>query len=270
MSLRLKPRRGFTAVAAAAAALTLTLSACGGSGSDAKKDSSSTSGSGTKTVTIFAAASLQGPLDTVAKDFQKANPEYKVKPITYDGSQALATQAIDGADVDVLAFASEASLVPVTKAGLTDKGKIFATNTLEMAVAPGNPKKLKTWDDLTRQGTSVVVCASEVPCGQATDILTKDAGVTLKPVSQETNVTSVVNRVANGEADAGLVYTTDVKAAGDKLSGVDLPNADKAINRYPVAVNKKAKDSKGGQAFVDYVLSDAGQKTLKDAGFGRP
>ncbi|MGO3152376.1 MAG: molybdate ABC transporter substrate-binding protein [Galactobacter sp.] len=250
-----------TAILAAGA---LALTACGGS-DDAKDDAK-----GTTSITIFAAASLQGPLDDVAKDFEKSNSDFTVKPITYDGSQALATQAIDGADVDVLAFASEASLEPVTEAGLTDKGQIFATNTLELAVAPGNPKGLATWDDLTEKGVSVVVCAAEVPCGQATEKLTADAGVTLKPVSQETNVTSVVNRVAGGEADAGLVYATDVTAAGDKLEGVELPNADKAVNRYPVAVSADAENSEGGKAFVDYLLSDAGQKTLHDAGFGKP
>ncbi|MGO1320457.1 MAG: molybdate ABC transporter substrate-binding protein [Galactobacter sp.] len=255
--------RRLGAAAAVVAASALALSACGGS-DDAKESKGATE------VTIFAAASLQGPLDEVAKDFAKANSDYTVKPITYDGSQALATQAIDGADVDVLAFASEASLEPVTEAGLTDKGEIFATNILELAVAPGNPKGLATWDDLTKSGVSVVVCAAEVPCGQATAKLTADAGVTLKPVSQETNVTSVVNRVAGGEADAGLVYATDVTAAGDKLEGVELPNADQAVNRYPVAVSSKAKNSEGGQAFVDYLLSDAGQKTLEEAGFGKP
>jgi molybdate transport system substrate-binding protein len=221
-------RAGLTVTALAAA---LTLAACGGGNDDSA--GSDGEGSGSKPVTIFAAASLEGPLDDVAEDFEKSQSDYTVEPITYDGSQALATQAIDGADVDVLAFASEASLEPVTEAGLTDKGDIFATNTLQLAVAPGNPKKLATWDDLTESGVSVVVCASEVPCGQATDQLTEDAGVTLKPVSEETNVTSVVNRVAQGEADAGLVYATDVRGAGDELEGVDLPNADQAVNRYP-------------------------------------
>lgn len=270
MPLSPKTRRR-AALPAIAATLMLALAACGGSGNGADKNTDSAeNGSKTTTVHIFAAASLQGPLDEVAKGFQKANPEYKVAPITYDGSQALATQAIDGAGVDVLAFASEASLVPVTEAGLTDKGNIFATNVLEMAVTPGNPKKLASLEDLTKKGVSVVTCAPEVPCGQATEKVTKDAKVTLKPVSQETNVTSVVNRVAQGEADAGLVYATDVKAAGDKLEGVELPNADKAINRYPVAVSDKAKNAKGGKAFEKYLLSEDGQKTLKDAGFGAP
>lgn len=279
-SRRRAGRLGGAGALLVAAGLGLTLAACGGgspaSGSpDAAGTRAGTASSGTasaapRIVRIFAAASLQGPLDTIAKDFEAAHPEYTVAPITYDGSQALATQAIDGADVDVLALASEASLVPVTEAGLTGKGTIFASNTLEMAVAPGNPKGLRSLQDLARNGVSVVVCASEVPCGQATDKVTADAGVTLEPVSQESNVTSVVNRVAGGEADAGLVYSTDVKAAGDKLQGVALPNADKAINRYPVAVSSKAKDPEGGEAFEDYLLSAEGRKTLAEAGFGAP
>lgn len=245
------------------------LAGCSGSGSSDSAASNSGDGS-TKTLTIFAAASLQGPMDTVAEDFSKAHPEYEVKPIVYDGSQALATQAIDGADVDVLAFASEKSLEPVTEAGITDDSKIFATNTLEIAVAPGNPKGIKTFKDLTKSGVSVVTCASEVPCGQATDKVEEATGVTLKPVSEETNVTSVVNRVSEGEADAGLVYTTDVTAAGDKLEGVDFPESDEAVNKYPVAVSTKAKDPEGAQAFEDYLLSDDGQKVLDEAGFGAP
>jgi molybdate transport system substrate-binding protein len=247
----------------------IALAGCSGSGSDDSAASDSGDGS-TKTITIFAAASLQGPLDTVAEDFEKAHPDYDVKPIVYDGSQALATQAIDGADVDVLAFASEKSLEPVTDAGITDDSKIFATNTLEIAVAPGNPKGIKTFEDLTKSGVSVVTCASEVPCGQATDKVEEATGVTLEPVSEETNVTSVVNRVAEGEADAGLVYTTDVTAAGDKLEGVDFPESDEAVNKYPVAVSTKAKDPEGAQAFEDYLLSEDGQKVLGEAGFGKP
>jgi len=259
--------RRLGAAGAVLAAASLALTGCSNS-SDA---GSSDSASGAKqSIKIFAAASLQGPLDTVAKDFTAAHPEYSVDPIVYDGSQALATQAIDGADVDVFAFASEKSLEPVTSAGLTKDVKIFASNTLEIAVAPGNPKKIASLQDLTKSGTSVVVCASEVPCGQATDKVTKAADLTLKPVSEETNVTSVVNRVAQGEADAGLVYATDVKAAGDKLEGVDFDGADDAVNKYPVAVNPKGKSTAGGEAFEQYLLSDEGQKTLTEAGFGKP
>lgn len=272
MSLASAARSSAARLRTAGALLAVSALALAGCSSSGSSDSSGSDAGGdsTKTITIFAAASLQGPMDTVAKDFTKAHPEYTVKPIVYDGSQALATQAIDGADVDVLAFASEKSLEPVTKAGVVDSSKIFATNTLEIAVAPGNPKGVKTFEDLTKSGVSVVTCASEVPCGQATDKVEKATGVTLKPVSEETNVTSVVNRVAEGEADAGLVYTTDVTAAGDKLEGVEFPESDEAVNKYPVAVNTKSKDPEGAQAFEDYLLSSDGQKVLSEAGFGTP
>ncbi|PWH05483.1 molybdate ABC transporter substrate-binding protein [Brachybacterium endophyticum] len=246
------------------------LAGCSGGSSEGSKGSDAGTEDVKQTITIFAAASLQGPLDDVAKAFTTAHPEYDIAPIDYDGSQALATQAIDGADVDVLAFASEASLDPLTKAGITDSSEIFATNTLEIAVAPGNPKKITSFDDLTATGTSLVTCASEVPCGQATDTVEKATGTTLKPVSEETNVTSVVNRVSQGEADAGLVYTTDIKAAGDKLEGVEFPESKQAVNKYPVAVPTKAKHAEGGKVFEKFLLSDDGQKVLHDAGFGAP
>ncbi|WP_285727202.1 molybdate ABC transporter substrate-binding protein [Psychromicrobium xiongbiense] len=261
-------RRGVLAAALSLIAVAAVAGCSAGNAGSTQPVASSTAPQ--QTVIIFAAASLKGPLDDVATAFTARNPQYKVAPIVYDGSQALATQAIDGASVDVLAFASQASLDPVTKTGLTDSGKIFATNTLQIAVAPGNPRHLQTLADLAKPGVSVVLCAAEVPCGQAAQKLLKDANVAVKPVSEETNVTSVVARVSGGEADAGLVYSTDVKASGGKLEGVTPPNAKVAINKYPVAVSSKAHSPEGARAFEDFLLSDDGQKILQNAGFGAP
>ncbi|MGO3326181.1 molybdate ABC transporter substrate-binding protein [Gordonia sp. (in: high G+C Gram-positive bacteria)] len=244
--------------AALMAVVALVLTACGGSNDD---DSSGE-------ITIFAAASLQGSFDDLAKAFTDAEPDYRVAPIVYDGSQALAKQIVEGADVDVIAFANESSLEPVTEAGLSGKGDIFATNTLQIAVAPGNPKNIKTLADLAKPDTTTVLCAPEVPCGSASQKLLKTAGANVDPVSQETNVTSVVTRVANGEADAGLVYATDVAASDGKLEGVTPPNAEDAVNRYPIAVPDDAPSPEAGKAFRDFVLSEAGQKILRQYGFG--
>ena len=237
-------------------------------GCSSSDDSSGDTSTKTTDVRIFAAASLQGSFDDLAKAFTDAHPEYRVAPIVYDGSQALAQQIIEGADVDVIAFANESSLVPVTDAGLAGKGQIFATNTLQIAVAPGNPQNITTLADLAKPGVTTVLCAPEVPCGSASQKLLSQAGVEVKPVSEETNVTSVVQRVANGEADAGLVYATDVAASDGKLTGITPPNADDAINRYPIVVPNDAPSHDAGQAFVDFVLSDDGQKILKQYGFG--
>lgn len=221
-------------------------------------------------IQIFAAASLQASFDDLAGRFHTLHPDYRVAPIVYDGSQALATQITEGADVDVIAFANEASLKPVTKAGITDRDTIFATNTLQIAVAPGNPKHITDLADLTDHDTTVVMCAANVPCGTASQTLLEDAGVSVTPASKETNVRSVVTRVKNREADAGLVYATDVAAAGDALEGVTPSNADTAVNRYPIAVPKNAGSAKAAHAFVDFVLSGTGQKILRKYGFGQP
>ncbi|MGI6798092.1 molybdate ABC transporter substrate-binding protein [Gordonia sp. LUNF6] len=221
-------------------------------------------------IRIFAAASLQGSFDELAKSFTAAHPEYSVAPIVYDGSQALATQIVEGADVDVIAFADQSSLTPVTDAGVTDAGTVFATNTMQIAVAPGNPKHVTSLADLTKPGVTTVLCAPEVPCGEASRKLLAAAHVDVSPVSEETNVTSVVNRVEAGEADAGLVYKTDVAASNGKLIGITPADVQVAVNRYPIAVSKKAPSPAAAAAFTAYVLSPAGQKILAKYGFGAP
>ncbi|MCF8571767.1 molybdate ABC transporter substrate-binding protein [Gordonia sp. HY002] len=256
MTSRKRSTAPLFAVLMAVAALVLT--ACGGSNDD---DASGK-------ITIFAAASLQGSFDDLAKAFTDAEPDYQVAPIVYDGSQALAKQIVEGADVDVIAFANESSLSPVTEAGLSGTGDVFATNTLQIAVPPGNPKRIRTLGDLARSDVTTVLCAPEVPCGSASQKLLAAVDVSVTPVSQETNVTSVVTRVANGEADAGLVYATDVAASDGRLEGITPPNAGDAVNRYPIAVPEDAPSPEAAEAFRDFVLSAAGQKILRQYGFG--
>lgn len=254
-------------LAAAAAAVLLTLAGCASTGGTAPEAAPTTS---SEPLIVFAAASLQGAFDELAAEFTYAHPEYQVAPIRYDGSQALSTQIIDGADVDVIAFASEASLVPVTEAGRADAGAIFATNTLQIAVSPGNPRGIDDLADLSDPSLSVVLCAPEVPCGAASETLLQNAGVQVTPVSEETNVTSVVTRIAAGEADAGLVYATDVTASAGDLEGITPEGADEVVNRYPIALSPSAPSPEAAQAFVDFVLSDEGQAILDEFGFGSP
>ncbi|MCF8587681.1 molybdate ABC transporter substrate-binding protein [Gordonia liuliyuniae] len=252
---RTRTVRLFAALLAVAA---FVLTACGGSNDDDSPGE----------ITIFAAASLQGSFDDLAHAFTDANSDDDVAPIVYDGSQSLARQIVEGADVDVIAFANESSLDPVTAAGLSGPGDVFATNTLQIAVAPGNPKHIATLADLANSDVTTVLCAPEVPCGSASQKLLTGAGVNVTPVSEETNVTSVVTRVSNGEADAGLVYATDVAASDGKLEGVTPPNADDATNRYPIVVPNDASSPEAAQAFRDFVLSAEGQKILRQYGFG--
>ncbi|MFB7252252.1 molybdate ABC transporter substrate-binding protein [Microbacterium sp. NPDC056234] len=221
-------------------------------------------------VIVFAAASLHGAFDELADAFMTAHPLYAVAPVHYDGSQALATQVIDGADVDVIAFANDASLAPVVEAGRSADGEVFATNTLRIAVAQGNPNRISELEDLADPSLAVVLCAPEVPCGTAAQTLLARAEVTVVPVSEETNVTSVLRRVADGEADAGLVYATDIVAADSDVDGIVPSGADAVVNRYPIAVAESAPSPEAAHAFVDFVLSDAGQSILAAHGFERP
>ena len=124
--------------------------------------------------------------------------------------------------------------------------------------------------DLTQQGLNPGVCAPQVPCGSATQKVEQATGVTLNPVSEESSVTDVLNKVTTGQADAGVVYVTDAKGAGDKVAEVPFPEAADAVNTYPIAVLKGSKNPELAQKFVDLVTGEAGQKVLNAAGFAKP
>lgn len=222
-------------------------------------------------LTVYAAASLTASFNDLAKEFEKANPGVDVKPIDYDGSSTLATQIIGGAPADVFASADQANMQKVSGASLTAAApSVFASNTLQIAVAPGNPKHITGLKDLTNPGIKVVLCAPAVPCGAAAHKLLDADGITVKPVSEEQNVTAVITKVGTGNADAGLVYVTDVKAAAGQVDGVTIPDADKAINQYVIAPLKGAPNLPVATAFVSFVLSDAGQAVLAKYGFAKP
>jgi molybdate transport system substrate-binding protein len=146
----------------------------------------------------------------------------------------------------------------------------FASNTLTIAVAPGNPKKIASFKDLTQQGLSVVVCAPQVPCGSATQRVEQTTGVMLNPVSEESSVSDVLNKVTTGQADAGLVYVTDARGAGDKVAEVPFPEAARAVNTYPIAVLKGSQNAELARKFIDLVTGESGQKVLNAAGFTKP
>lgn len=264
-----------TAIAATALAAALALAGCSGA-ADASGSSSPTSSSAAPSgdLTVYAAASLSGAFDQLATDFHAKYPGVTVKPITYDGSSVLATQIIGGAPVDVFASADLKNMQKVTDAKLTVKPVNFATNTMQIATGPGNPLGITGLPDLakTKDGKvpAVVLCAAEVPCGNAAQTLLKDANVTVKPVSEEQNVTAVLTKVESGDADAGMVYVTDVKAAGAKVAGVDIANADAAINTYPISTLTGASNAAAANAFVAFVTSAEGQQVLGSFGFGKP
>ncbi len=228
-------------------------------------------------LTVVAAASLTGAFDAILAEFADENPGVTVNPATYDGSSTLATQLVEGASADVFASADEKNMATVTDAGLAEGTPvIFATNTLEIVVAQGNPKGITTLADLAALSTSggkVVLCAAEVPCGSASRKVLDGAGLPLTPVSEEQNVKAVLTKVQSGDADAGLVYRTDVQAAGDAVEGIEFAESASAVNSYPIVVlaePTRTDDEAVAQAFVDLVLSARGRAILTDAGFTTP
>lgn len=270
----LRRMRALVAVVATA----LLLAGCASSPSTGT-DGSSAGSSGspseptnlTGDLTVYAAASLTASFDDLASEFEKVNPSVTVKPIDFDGSSTLATQLIQGAPADVFASADQATMNKVVKPGLIDgTGTAFASNTLQIAVQPGNPKHISGLADLANPGLTVVLCAPQVPCGSASHKLLDADGVAVKPASEEQNVTAVITKVKSGDADAGLVYVTDVKASAGAVDGVTIADAGNDVNSYPIAALKDAPNPAAAKAFVAFVLSDAGQKVLAKYGFGTP
>ncbi|WP_414843692.1 molybdate ABC transporter substrate-binding protein [Microbacterium sp. Root180] len=220
-------------------------------------------------LTIFAAASLGTAFDELATQFEARHPQLEVLPISYDGSSTLATQLIEGAPADVFASADEDNMQRVVDAGLASAPELFASNTLVIAVPAGNPGGVESIEDLGEDGLTVVLCAPEVPCGAASRTLLADNGVTVSPASLEQNVTAVLTKVAAGEADAGLVYATDVLGRDD-VEPVEAAGAGEVVNRYPIAALAEAGNPAAAAAFVEFVLSEKGRAVLEGFGFGPP
>jgi molybdate transport system substrate-binding protein len=221
-------------------------------------------------ITVFAAASLTGSFDAIAKQFEKKYPDVDVKT-DYDASSNLATQINQGAPADVFASADEDNLKKTVDAGtVTPPPVVFARNRLEIAVEKGNPKKIRRLADLRKSGTVVVLCADQVPCGKyAAESLAK-AGVTVTPASKEENAKATLTKVSIGEADASIVYLTDVKAARGTTTGVRIADKVNVIATYPMAIVKDSRNATAAKAWVQFVMSRAGQKTLQSFGFLPP
>lgn len=221
-------------------------------------------------VIVFAAASLRPAFTQLAQQFKTDNPGSSVD-FDFAGSSELATQLTQGATADVFASADAAQMDVVAKAGLLAGGPTnFASNTLVIVTAPGDPKKIASFADLTKPGLNVVVCQKPVPCGSATQRVEDSTGVRLSPVSEELSVTDVLNKVTTGQADAGLVYVTDARSAGDKVTTVSFPEAAGAVNVYPIAALKNAPHPALAQKFVTLMTSDTGQRVLAQFGFAKP
>jgi molybdate transport system substrate-binding protein len=223
-------------------------------------------GKPTGKITVLAAASLTEAFTEMGKAFEADSPDTKVT-FSFGASSTLATQANQGAPADLFASADEANMKKVTDAGNVADPTTFTRNRLAILVGKDNPKGIKALADFARGDVTFVLCAIEVPCGMFGQPALDKAGVTAKPKSYEENVKAVVTRVTFGEADAGVVYVTDAKAAGKSAQSVDIPGEHNVIAVYPIGVLKQASRPDVAAAFEAFVLSAAGQQIMTRYGF---
>lgn len=221
-------------------------------------------------IVVFAASSLTEGFTEIGAAFKVDNPDASVT-FNFAGSGDLVTQIGQGAPADIFASADDSNMTKLTDAGESAGEPVsIAKNTMEIIVEKGNPKAVTGVADLAKSDLIVVLCADTVPCGKSAAAVLKNAGVTAAPKSLEDKVKGVVTKVTAGEADAGIVYVSDVKAAGDAAEGVEIPVDINVINNYPMVVTKEATNTAGAQAFIDFVGSDAGQAILAKFGFLAP
>jgi molybdate transport system substrate-binding protein len=252
---------------AAAAALAMLLAGCaggtGGGGSAAPTVEQ-------RTLTVYAAASLTEVFTELEPRFEEVHPGVDVV-FNFGASSDLAQQIVNGGPADLFAAANTSTMQTVSDAGRVDGGPtVFATNVLQIVTPPGNPAGITTFADLARPGQQVVVCAPQVPCGAAVEKIEQATGVTLSPVSEEPDVKSTLGKVTTGNADAGLVYATDVHAAGNDVQGIEFPEAAQAVNSYPMAVIADAPAADLARGFQELVTGPMGRAVLGSAGFGSP
>jgi molybdate transport system substrate-binding protein len=239
---------------------------CGGHDDDASAGDGEVAGD----VTVFAAASLTESFTELGEAFSAEHPDATVT-FNFASSSDLVAQIIEGAPADVFASADQSNMAKLTDAG--DNGgapEVFATNSLQIAVEPGNPRHIRGLADLEDPDLVIVTCDPEVPIGRYTQEVFANAGVRVTPDSFEEDVKAVLNKVVLGEADAGVVYTTDVIAAGDSVTGVEIPTDVNVTPEYPIAVTAAAPNPAGAAAFVELVRGEAGQAILQRFGFSAP
>ncbi|MDP9094242.1 MAG: molybdate ABC transporter substrate-binding protein [Actinomycetota bacterium] len=263
-------RREVAIIMVLAAALTATASCSSSKSSNSAASGASESRRATSaTVTVFAASSLQKAFTTLASQFEADHPGTTVK-LNFGASSALALQIIQGAPADVFASAAPKNMTQVVSAGDASTSTNFVKNVMEIAVPPSNPAGITGLADLAKRGVKVALCQVQVPCGATADAVFRKAKITVKPVTLEPDVKSTLAKVELNEVDAGVVYVTDVLAAGAKVKGINVAADINASTEYPIAALSKASNAAGAQAFVAFVLSAAGQSALTADGFERP
>jgi molybdate transport system substrate-binding protein len=255
------------ALVATLVATVLPLAACGGGG-DGGAPGTTASGSPSGRITVFAAASLTGSFEELGKRFEAANPGTDVG-FSFGPSSGLAQQITQGAPADVFASASAKNMQQVVDAKAAGAPQTFAQNSMQIAVPPSNPAGIATLADLAKPGVKLALCAPEVPCGTVARTVLENAKVAVTPVTNEADVKATLTKVKLGEVDAGIVYVTDVRAAGAEVTGIEIPDDVNASTAYPIATLTEGRNAALAKAFVDYVLSTAGGEVLSAAGFDR-
>ena len=259
--------RRFAVIAAGLAAV--AAAGCSSSSSSTPASSASSSAPATGTITVLAASSLTGAFTQLGQQFEAAHKGDTVK-FSFGPSSGLATQVTSGAPADVFASASTKTMQQVVSAGDASSPQDFAKNFAEVAVPSNNPAKVTSVKDLGKKSAKVALCQPQVPCGAVAAEVFKNAGITVKPVTLQPDVKSVLTQVETGNVDAGMVYVTDVMAAGSKVKGVAIPASENVSTLYPIATISSSKEKSIAQAFVAYVLSPTGQQVLAAAGFQSP
>jgi len=252
-----------------AAGLVAVAAAGCSSSSSSSTPSASSSAPATGTITVFAAASLTETFTQLGKQFEAAHKGDTVK-FSFGPSSGLEAQITSGAPADVFASASPTNMQGVVSAGDASNPRNFAKNTMEVAVPPSNPASVTSVNNLAKKSVKVALCQPQVPCGKVAAEVFKNAGITVKPVTLQPDVKSVLTQVETNNVDAGMVYVTDVMAAGSKVKGVTISASDNASTLYPIAALAHSTHESIAQAFVAYVLSPAGQQVLTAAGFQSP
>jgi molybdate transport system substrate-binding protein len=257
--------------AVTAVTVAVALAGCGGasSGGSAAGGGSPSSSAVSGTINVFAAASLTEAFTTLGKQFESAHPGVKVV-FNFGPSSGLAEQINQGAPADVFASASTKNMDEVVSAGGASNPTSFVKNVMEVAVPPSNPAHVTSVNDLAKGSVKVALCQSQVPCGATAEQVFTNAKISVKPVTEEVDVKSVLSKVELGEVDAGVVYVTDVRSAGSKVKGVPIADSVNASTTYPIAALTKSHDAATAQASVAYVLSSEGSAVLTADGFQKP
>lgn len=240
-----------------------------GTGSAGTSPSASTSPSLSGDITVLAAASLTESFTRLGRQFEAAHPGVKVT-FSFAASSALATQITSGAPADVFASASTTNMDQVVATGAASDPTVFSKNVMEIAVPPRNPGKVTGLGSLSSASVKTALCQPQVPCGATAAKVFTNAKITVTPVTLEPDVKSVLSKVQLGEVDAGVVYATDVLAAGDKVMGLEIPADVNASTAYPIAALTNSANTKVASAFVDYVLSPDAASVLAATGFEKP